>query len=308
MEKPKVESGFDKITGMQNPLPGTQDRRGRDMQLMPALEVAPIVEVEDCVWMVDVRPLLELAHSDWNTEMLRVAKAAEQKSIEGGSVGTSMAPSDFRTVYHPTNGLTIARELPWVLELYRNEFRDIVERTTGDSSVHLGRDLAHSLNMNLTRPDKSYELHTDRNPWTALLAVTTVGEGEGGETIFWPESIFSDTPDLSLKSDLTPDALSKVMRWEGLSIEDKLKVWREFEIWDILHPKKGKSIYTQVAVIRPEAGFLYVFNGRTQLHEVTAFKPNNSDRLRLTVPGDYYTDAVEEVVDPEFNKKIGVGK
>src|SRR3989344_4213762 len=257
-------------------------------------EITPIVE--GSIWKVDVRPILERAHPDWDNEMLRVAKAAGQKSIEGGSVGTSLAPPDFQTVYHPTNGLTIARELPWALDLYRNEFRNIVESITGDPSVHLGEDLAHSLNMNLTLRGP-YELHGDRNKWTGMSSATTMEQGEGGETIFWPESIVSEAPAPSLRSNLTPDILSQIMRWQELSLIDRLKVWREFDLWHILHPKNGESIYKPVAVIRPEAGFLYVFNGRTQLHEVTAFQPKTPDRVRLTVPGDYYTNDVPEVID-----------
>ena len=115
-------------------------------------------------------------------------------------------------------------------------------------------------------------------------------------------------PTQSLRSGLKPDILSIIDRWKELNYEEKLRVWRELEIWNILDPKEGKSSYPPVAVIRPEAGTLLIFNGRDQVHAVRSFEPSSPDRVRLTVPANYYTNAVPEVPDPEFNKQIGVGK
>lgn len=279
---------------------------GKADVLSSALEIKPIVD--GLLWQVDVRSILEKTHLHWDTEMLNLAKTAKRAPIQGGSVSTSMASPDFVTDYNPTNRLTIARELPWVVDFFKGAFRDLVEKATGDSSVRLGQDPS-ALNMNLTFPGKPYELHTDRNPWTGMLIVITMNEGEGGETVFWPASLMLEGPSPSLRRPgLNPDLLNRIDHWQELSHEDRLKAWKELEIWNLLYPKEGEPTYLPVATVRPQAGTLLIFNGRDHIHEVRAFTPSSSNRFRLTVPGNYYTTAVPEVPDPDFNKQIGVGK
>jgi hypothetical protein len=158
----------------------------------PNVEVTPIVD--GVIWRVDARDLLTRVHPNWQELMLKVAERAPETRFNGGEVRTSMEAPDFETSYQPTNGLVIARELPWLFDLYRKDFRDIVAQLTGDRSVHLGTDLAHSLNMNYTaglregeHQGRRYELHKDRNPWTFLLGASNVEEGEGGRTLIYED-------------------------------------------------------------------------------------------------------------------------
>lgn len=214
------------------------------------------LEIRECVpgiaWEVNVNPILERVRPDWAEAIKQLALEAPEKVIQGGAVHTSLASPDFHTRYHPTNGKIIAGRLPWLLELYQNDFRKILANLMGDETFHLGTDLAHSLNMNLTIRGP-YEPHTDRNKGTFLLSATSLRPEEEGKTIIWSNNEFTD----------------------------KLAIWT------------------------PQQGVALVFNGHYP-HEVTVFKPASPDRVRLTVPGDYYNVDVEEVVDPEFNKKIGV--
>lgn len=147
--------------------------------------------VPGIAWEVDVNPILELIHSNWDEEILKLALEAPEKVIQGGAVYTSLADRKFETRYHPTNGEKISERLPWLLQLYQNDFRKIIAELMGDETYHLGSDLAHSLNMNLTKKGP-YEAHTDRNPGTFLLGVTSLHPEEEGQTIIWSDKNLTD--------------------------------------------------------------------------------------------------------------------
>ncbi len=214
------------------------------------LEIKEIVP--GIAWTVDVNLLLEKADPDWYQKVIELAQLAPEKVIVGGSVSTSLASSEFKTVYHPTNGQKIQEKLPWLAGLYENEFRDIVAALMGDDSYKLGEDKAHSLNMNLTR-EGGYEPHVDRNPATVLLGVVGLKESEGGETLIWSD----------------------------------------------------KTRTTALATLAPRQGIAVIFNGHHP-HEVNPFYPETPDRIRITIPGDYYNDEHPEEVDHDFNALIGV--
>src|SRR5262245_10832523 len=130
--------------------------RGRIGRLFHIERHGPRFEAEqlaESVWKVDVNPLLERRLGrDWEARIMHVALQAPEARFEGGAVRTSAAPDYFVTVYNPTNGLEIARQLPELVKLYRREFTYIVRRLSGNPTATLGKDLEHSLNINLTMP------------------------------------------------------------------------------------------------------------------------------------------------------------
>ncbi len=225
----------------------THEQRDFGLHNLDIKEVVPGV-----AYSVDVNPILERANPNWQKEVIDLAMEADEKIIVGGSVATSLASRGFETRYHPTNGVKIQERLPWMVDLYRGDFTDLVAEIMHDDTYKLGTDLAHSLNMNLTKVG-GYEPHVDRNPATVLLGVVTLNESEGGETIIW----------------------------------------------------KDENRTEELARIAPRQGVAVIFNGH-YAHEVTPFKPETPDRIRITMPGDYYNESHPEVVDSDFNRAIGV--
>jgi hypothetical protein len=212
-------------------------------------------------YLIDARELLRNANPNWHCEINALALEAPEKIIQWGSVFTSMAPEGFVTRYHPTNGLKIKNRIEWLYKLYADTFRTISAQIFNCPSIHLGNDLAHSLNINLTKSG-GYELHVDRNSPTWLTFVNSLEASEGGETVIWPKNTKSQASSI-----------------------DKAQL--------------------PLISIRPQMGFALLFDGHHP-HEVTPYTPNNIDRVRITVPGDYYSTELYEEVDENFNKMIGV--
>jgi hypothetical protein len=147
----------------------------------PEVMYLPIETINPFAKAVDLRPLLDEHYPGWLGQVTEVAKGAPDKAIVGGTVNTSMAASDHTTYYQPTTGDIIAKELPWFHQLFAREVRHLATRVTGDPTMYLGKDVS-SFNMNLLR-EGDYELHVDRDPLTALLGLTTIAHGEGGELV-----------------------------------------------------------------------------------------------------------------------------
>jgi hypothetical protein len=227
-----------------------------DVVNFPETPFLEIHRINPYVMAVDLRPALDAHRPLWRSELTSIAKEAEPKPIVGGTIDTSMAPSDHVTYYQPTGGVKIKEELPWFYNLFRNDIRLLATKITGDPSLYLGEDLASSLNINLLR-EGDYELHTDRDPLTAVLGLRTLEHGEGGDLVLYER-----------RNRLT-------------------------------NSPEGKSF-----ALKPIAGIVYFFNGRKHPHEVTEL---TTEKPRLVAAGDFYSDAIPEEIDPEFNRKIGVG-
>jgi hypothetical protein len=91
-------------------------------------------------------------------------------------------------VRHITRGRVhadqVARELPWLPRLYRNEFRELAERVIG-STVAAASDERYGAVLNVQRGTQMrFECHVDSNPLTGVLFCTDHGLGAGGELVF----------------------------------------------------------------------------------------------------------------------------
>ncbi len=172
-------SRLNKETGVGNLSPGASDGRSGDVQ-MPALEM---VRLNEAVTAVNVESLMP---SDWQQKIGNVVKEyGKLVTLKGGVVSTSMEPRTFTTVYTVVKGQDIEANLPWLWRLYQGPFRELVSQVARQE-VEVDPDKKFSANINtLTKGTQKdgYELHTDINHWTGLLAVTTMHEGDGGELI-----------------------------------------------------------------------------------------------------------------------------
>lgn len=159
--------------------PGMADRRVGERRLSP-LEMIRLNEV---VTSVNVESLMPL---DWQEQVASVvADCGRLVTLPGGKVSTSLEDPGFTTVYRVAKGHDIEDHLPWLWELYQGRFRELVSQVAGQRVV-IDKDKKFGANINeitLREQKDGYELHTDINPLTGLLAVTTMHEGDGGELI-----------------------------------------------------------------------------------------------------------------------------
>lgn len=135
------------------------------------------------VTAVNVESLMPL---DWQKQIASVVTdCGRLVTLPGGKVSTSLEDSDFTTVYRVVKGQDVEARLPWLWDLYQGPFRKLVSQVARQKVV-VDKDKKFGVNINeitLREQKDGYELHTDINPWTGLLAVTTMHEGDGGELI-----------------------------------------------------------------------------------------------------------------------------
>ena len=157
-------------------------RPGIEAMSYPEITGVKFHRVNPYVVAVDLRPILEKHHPYWQGELLEVARQQPNAVIKPGFDDTSMVePVKTPTYYQQTRQGAILENLAWVQKLFKHEIRYLAERLMKDRSMRLGVDES-ALNMNRTT-EGPYELHIDRNPITALLGVTDVEEGQGGELV-----------------------------------------------------------------------------------------------------------------------------
>lgn len=154
------------------------ERRFKLSSGLEAIEVYPKI-----AWRVDFNPVLELIPA-WDNQIIELASKAPEKIIRGGSVNTSGESGDFETRYHPTNGITIHKNLPWAIEYYRTHYRNAIAELMEDDTIYAGKHLGRCVNANLTK-EGPYERHRDEDAGTVLQGVTTLLPNEGGVTRVW---------------------------------------------------------------------------------------------------------------------------
>lgn len=133
---------------------------------------------------------MSCAGTGWPEAMMEVAKCQPEVSFRGGVLKTSKADPSFETRYQPTVGSTIAAELPWLVELYRGAFRDLIAALKGDPSITAGANLKRYINMNLTRGLRNsngelrgYELHEDDCKVSIVVAACSAQQKDWGERV-----------------------------------------------------------------------------------------------------------------------------
>jgi len=134
------------------------------------------------VWhTVDLRSELP---EGWTDE---IAAAAARHAQRHDLVPVSVTSREDLTVAAvpvlTVDGTPIARELPWLHELYESRVRELAEWIFREP-VLVACDARHAINLNVQRgTTMRYEAHVDSNPVGALLYSTTHPPGAGGELV-----------------------------------------------------------------------------------------------------------------------------
>jgi len=86
----------------------------------------------------------------------------------------------------------VLASLPWLHELYRENFRDLAGSTQAEH-VSCARDNRYGVVLNVQRgTTMRFEGHVDSNPLTGLLFCTDHPMGSGGELVFAHDTAASD--------------------------------------------------------------------------------------------------------------------
>lgn len=136
--------------------------------------------------VVTAANVVPLMPPDWQPQICEVARTnGKLVYFRGGAVSTSLEGEEFVTGYTVVTGPQIELDLPWLWQLYHGSFRKLVSLVTGQEVV-VDPDKKFSANINmitLATQRHGYELHTDINPVTGLLPVSTMKKGDGGELL-----------------------------------------------------------------------------------------------------------------------------
>jgi hypothetical protein len=129
----------------------------------------------------DVGHLLPI---DWQTQIRRVADQFEvSRTLVSGSVTSRELDLTTKVPVRTVGGVVVARELPWLLDLYRGAFRDLGASIVHES-VSCASDDRIAINLNVQRGrTMRYECHVDSNPLEGLLYATTHASLDGGELV-----------------------------------------------------------------------------------------------------------------------------
>ncbi len=128
----------------------------------------------------DVQHLLPLG---WQAQILEIANSrAKSHTIIPTSVTSREGRSDVQLPILTVDGGAIRQSLPWLFDLYLNEFRNIGQTCSAEPVV-AAAGLRHSINLNVQKAGMRYEAHIDSNPLEGLLYITSHPPGSGGELV-----------------------------------------------------------------------------------------------------------------------------
>lgn len=135
----------------------------------------------------------------WQDEVCDVARRrAVQKTLRPTSV-TSRETNPTGVLVSTVEGRMINNHLPWLSQLYRREFCDLVTRCTTED-VTIAKNPQYAINLNVQVGHRMrYECHVDSVPLVGNLYCTTHCPGDGGELVIarnrnalGPEDVDSD--------------------------------------------------------------------------------------------------------------------
>jgi len=132
------------------------------------------------VWHTyDVRALLP---DRWQEDLVEIAHDHAQTRTPDRRSATSREDFDAPGVPVSTVEGDVLRPLvPWLFELYENQFRELAQRVTSEPVVVSTRDRT-ALNLNVQHGSSQRgKAHVDSNPLGGLLYVTSHPQGSGGE-------------------------------------------------------------------------------------------------------------------------------
>ncbi len=130
---------------------------------------------------VDLSDVLAETNPHWREAIVEFARLNAHSSLLGNdAAGTLEEESGASTLFKIVDGNKIAREMPWLFDLYYNELRDIAQGCTTEE-VLCGQVAKSAVNINLQQGNMRHQVHLDTNPVTGLLYLTT--HSAGGELV-----------------------------------------------------------------------------------------------------------------------------
>ncbi|HEY7598075.1 MAG TPA: 2OG-Fe(II) oxygenase [Actinophytocola sp.] len=129
----------------------------------------------------DFENVAALLPTGWQQRLIDVAKNHSMKRTLVPPHSTSRESAEVTSLpIHCVGGKVVQHELPWLVDLYEGKFRKIGERIRG-VRLTTARDPRYAVVLNVQFPGERYECHVDTNPVEALLYVTDLPKGTGGE-------------------------------------------------------------------------------------------------------------------------------
>jgi hypothetical protein len=120
----------------------------------------------------------------WQRSILDlVGRELKTKMISPGSITSRERSQEIELPTHIVESVKVARDLPWLQNLYNGLFRDLAQRLTQER-VYAANRAHHGARIQVQRgSDERYECHVDTCPITGLLYVTDHPPGAGGELV-----------------------------------------------------------------------------------------------------------------------------
>jgi Rps23 Pro-64 3,4-dihydroxylase Tpa1-like proline 4-hydroxylase len=121
---------------------------------------------------------------DWDSRIINYAlEHIRMFNLTPNNVTSRESIKSSMRVAAPVNGNSIKTDLPFLDDLYRQEFLDLARAAT-NLNVVIAKEQIYAINLNIQVGKKMhYECHVDSNPIQGMLYVTTHKPEEGGELV-----------------------------------------------------------------------------------------------------------------------------
>ena len=122
--------------------------------------------------------------TDWKHQIDRVVRSEAIETVLDGDSPTSSEEPGTRIPVTVVEGRPIKEKLPWLSDLYANQFLEFSEQCFGRELFKCNSD-NDAININCIQGDTArYEWHVDTNPVTGILFLQTLDESHGGALVF----------------------------------------------------------------------------------------------------------------------------
>lgn len=122
--------------------------------------------------------------SDWTAQIESVANTFGARSMLDSSSPTSLEPAGTLIELKVVHGSDIARNLPWLFEVYSGPMLEFASMSFG-KRLYPCNSIDDAVNINIiSGVGGRYEWHVDTNPVTGLLFLSSLDEKDGGALVF----------------------------------------------------------------------------------------------------------------------------
>jgi len=121
---------------------------------------------------------------DWTDQVYRTSdRFSILVHLDGDSKDSREAAGSTGIDYYVVTGDIVARELPWLYNLYTSRFLDLASQASG-VRLEPAINIRQGININTLRGQGArYEWHVDPNPVTGILFADSLDQEDGGELL-----------------------------------------------------------------------------------------------------------------------------